>query len=259
MERTSTATERLQAANRVVADPLRFKARLEIGEAAYTTLVIKNKAGEAWSVAGASVVGAVAASSGVVANMFFGAAGFLGLFTVAATPLGWIIAAGVAAGGSCLGVIRLMKGLDGELVEVVPKFINTPLDVLAVGFFDLIAPLALKVAAADGQISAEERDIARSYFVEEWGYEEGYVDPALELFEKDLEKFTLKQLTASLRDFTRESRDCNHRKVRAKIVDLLKEIAMADGDIHEMEELAIQHVADCLPKDPWLRLPRFRN
>lgn len=257
------STISMEAAERVVAEPLKFKARLEIGEKAYTTLTLRNTAFELWDIAGASAAGAGVAGSATVASTFFGTTttSILGFFGVAAavTPIGWIIAASVVSGGAYFGVIRLMKGLDGNRVEVIPKFINTPLDVLAMGLFDLIAPLTLKIAAADGQITDEERDVIRSYFVDEWGYDVSFVNPALSLFEGKLADLTLQDLTEGLRRFTLESKDCNHKRVREKVVALLCEIANSDGKVHEMEELAIQHVADCLPKDPWFRIPSFRR
>jgi uncharacterized tellurite resistance protein B-like protein len=251
----------LQDVDCVVADPLRFKARLEIGEKAYQSLTLRNMAFEAWDVAGMAVTGAQVAKSASIAAAFFstttgGVFGFFATVT-AVTPIGWIIAASVVSGGAYFGVIRLMKGLDGDRVEIVPKFINTPLDVLAVGLFDLIAPLTLKVAAADGKITKEEMDVIRSYFIEDWGYDEQFVTAALLIFMDKLDELTLQKLTEGLRKFTLESKDCNHKKVRERVIVLLREIAMADGQFHEMEELAIQHVADCLPKDPWFRLPKF--
>ncbi|WP_214646864.1 TerB family tellurite resistance protein [Ruegeria lacuscaerulensis] len=251
----------LNSADCVVADPLRFKARLEIGDKAYQTLTLRNAAFELWDVAGASAAGAGFAGSATVASTFFGttATSILGFFGIAAavTPIGWIIAASVVSGGAYFGIIRLMKGLDSERVEVIPKFINTPLDVLAVGLFDLLAPLTLKIAAADGSITDDELDVIRSYFVDDWGYDEKFVNAALDVFRVKLDDLTLQQLTEGLRRFTLESKDCNHKKVREKVVALLNEIANADGQIHEMEELAIRHVEDFLPKDPWFRMPQF--
>lgn len=249
----------IREANQVVADPLRFKARLEIGEAAYTSLLVRSKAAEAWGVAGMSAAGAAVAGSSVVANAFFGATGIMGLIATASTPIGWIVAAGVVAGGSSFGIIKLMKGLDSERVEVIPKFINTPLDVLAVGLFDLAAPLVLKIAAADGSVTAEEREVICAYFIEDWGYDPSYVHPALDYFHESLNQFTLQELTESFRKFTLESKDCNHKIVRERFLALLTDIASADGQIHEMEELAIQHVSACLPKDPWFKMPLFRT
>ncbi|KPD10201.1 TerB family tellurite resistance protein, partial [Phaeobacter sp. 11ANDIMAR09] len=93
----------------------------------------------------------------------------------------------------------------------------------------------------------------------EWGYDEEFVTAALSIFQEKLHELALQELTEGLRKFTLESKDCNHKKVREKVIALLQEIALADGQFHEMEKLVVQHVADCLPKDPWFRLPKFRN
>lgn len=251
----------LEGVERVVADPLRFKARLEIGDQVYTTLTLRNKAFEFWDVAGAASAGAKLAGSATIASTFFtstsgGILGFFGVAT-AVTPIGWIIGASVVSGGAYFGLIKLLKGMDDGKVEVVPAFINTPIDVLAIGLFDLIAPLSLKVAAADGEVSEDELDVIRSYFTDNWGYDLAFVDTALSLFLDRLDQLTLQELTEGLRRFTLESKDCNHKKVRERVVALLREIAEADGQLHEMELLAINHVAECLPKDPWFKLPSW--
>lgn len=253
----------LNKVDEVVSDPLRFKARLEIGEEAYTSLSLKNKAFELWDVVGMAMTGASVAKSAVVASTFFSTttSSFFGLVgvTTAVTPIGWVIAASVATGGAYYGVVQLYKNFQSNRVEVVPKFINTPLDVLAVGLADLFLPLSLKVAAADGRISEEEREVIRDHLVENWGYNRSYVDASIQLFERHIEQYTLKELTRGLREFTKDSPDCNHQKVRRRFINLLNEIASADGHLHEMEELTIDHIADQLPKDPWFRRPSFPN
>ncbi|WP_366140642.1 TerB family tellurite resistance protein [uncultured Shimia sp.] len=72
---------------------------------------------------------------------------------------------------------------------------------------DLIAPLSLKVAAADGEVSEEELDVIRGYFIENWGYDPVFVDAALTLFLDRLDQLTLQELTEGLRRF-RQSKDC---------------------------------------------------
>ncbi len=261
MTDNSALVAKLNDLDVVIADPFRFKARLEIGEEAFQMLSLRNKAFELWDVAGASVTGAGIAGSSAVASTFFSATtgGIFGFFGVAtaATPLGWIIAAAVASGGAYCGVLKLMRGMTDDRVEIVPKFINTPLDVLAVSLFDLIAPLGLKVAAADGDIAEEELDVIRSYFIDGWGFNPDYVEVALQVFVLKIHELPLKDLTEDLRKFTLENRDCNHKKVREKIVQLLREIAGADGQVHEVEELMIDHVSKFLPKDPWFQLPKL--
>ncbi len=71
---------------------------------------------------------------------------------------------------------------------------------------------------------------------------------ALTLFLNRLDQLTQQELTEDLGRFTLESKDCNHKKVRVRVVALLRELAEADGLLHEMELPTINHVAECLPK-----------
>src|SRR6056297_677446 len=115
----------------VVEDELRFKAKLGIGEDAYTSKRVTKSVFEAWDVAGVAATGAQVASSAFVAQKFFAAPGLLAAIGIgtAATPIGWIIAASVVSGGAWLGITRYLKD-DGGKTTVIPEFINTPLDVL---------------------------------------------------------------------------------------------------------------------------------
>ena len=80
----------------IVAEPLNFKAKLAIGEDAYTSLKVKNAAYQAWEVAGVATTAVVVAKSSVVASTFFAPTGFLAAIGIgtAVTPIGWVIAAG---------------------------------------------------------------------------------------------------------------------------------------------------------------------
>ena len=54
----------------IVSTPLNFKAKLAIGEDAYTALRVKNAVVQAWDVAGVATTAAVVAKSSVVASTF---------------------------------------------------------------------------------------------------------------------------------------------------------------------------------------------
>jgi uncharacterized tellurite resistance protein B-like protein len=225
----------------IVADDLRFKAALNIGEDAYTSLKLKNRAFELWDAGGAVAGGASIAASSVVASQFFSAGGILGLLGIgsAVTPIGWVIAAGVLAGGSWFGITRYFKA-GNDKVTVIPKFINTPLDVLALSLFDLMAPLSMKIAAIDGQIADEEIKTIRNHFVENWGYSSEFTERGLVFTRKNIDTFSVKDFSSALATFTRENRDCNYTEMANAILAHLKEIAAADGKIHDRETWAIQ-------------------
>ena len=141
-------TDDFQYVDNIVGEPLKFKIKLAIGEDAFTSLKVKNAVVQAWDVAGVATTAAVVAKSSVVASTFFAPTGWLAVFGIgtAVTPIGWVVAAGVVTGGAWYGITRHLKKATASKVTVIPKFINTPLDVLALGLFDLMAPLALRMA-----------------------------------------------------------------------------------------------------------------
>ncbi len=79
----------------VVTEPLKFKAKLAIGEDAYTSLKLKNAALEAWDTIGVATTAATVAKSSVIASTFFAPSGFLAWLGIgtAVTPIGWVILA----------------------------------------------------------------------------------------------------------------------------------------------------------------------
>jgi len=143
----------------VVAEPPKFKEKLEIGENVYASLQLKNRVGEAYSAALAAYSGAALASSSAVATTFFPATGFLALLGVGAavTPIGWIVAASILSGCAGYGLMRQFTTKSDDVI-VIPKFINTPLDILAYTLFSFMASLALKVAESDGNIHILEKN-----------------------------------------------------------------------------------------------------
>jgi len=142
----------LDGVEQVVADTLRFKAKLAIGENAYASLRAVNRMRELWDVLGAAGTGAAIAKSSLVASTFFAPSGLLGVLGIgtAATPIGWVAFAAVASGGACYGLYRLLGRSKESRVIEIPRYLNTPLDALGLALFDLLAPLAIRLAAVDG-------------------------------------------------------------------------------------------------------------
>ena len=234
-------TDWFQDVETIVSEPLNFKAKLAIGEDAYTSLKVKNAAFQAWEVAGVAATAAVVAKSSVVASAFFAPTGFLaaiGLGT-AVTPVGWVIAASVVSGGAWVGITRYLKKASASRVTVIPRFINTPLDVLALGLFDLLAPLALKVIAADGNIDDARRKLIHDYFVKEWGYDTGFVTEGIKYTESRMSEFSIENLARALADFTRENRDCNFNMMSLEILGFLSNSVAADGKLDQRQEMEI--------------------
>jgi hypothetical protein len=228
----------------IVSEPLNFKAKLAIGEEAYTSLKVKNAVIQVWDVAGVATTAAVVAKSSVVASTFFAPSGLLAAIGIgtAVTPIGWVIAAGVVTGGTWLGITRHLKKVSASKVTVVPNFINTPLDVLALGLFDLLAPLALKVANFEGEIDHAKRQLIHHYFVKEWGYDSDFVDEGFRYIESNLSELSIKQLAQTIADFTNENPDCNFKQMSQEMLGFLRNIVTAEGRVSPADEKAIQNI-----------------
>ena len=241
---TSQLKDSFQDIDRIVVEPLKFKAKLAIGEDAYTSLRVKNTVVQVWDVAGVATTAAVVAKSSVVASTFFAPTGWLAALGIgtAVTPIGWVVAAGVVTGGAWFGITRHLKKASASKVTVVPKFINTPLDVLALGLFDLMMPLALKVAAVDGRVERARRQQLDDYCVGEWGYDADFVDAGIQHIEARLGDVSIQDLAQTLAQFASQNRDCNFRMMSQEILEFLREIAAADGEVEDSEENAIAEI-----------------
>ncbi len=240
---TEKLIEDLGAAELVVADTNKFKIKLGIGEEAYASLKVKNLLQTMWDVKDAGAAGAAAAASPVVATTFFGGGGFLsalGFGAAAVTPVGWVVAAAIASGGAYYGATRLMSGYSSSRVETIPKFINTPIDLLGATIFDLMAGLALKVAEFAGPIEDAERTAIVDYFDDVWGISSDYARRALPLIEQQIRNYTLKEMVRTLAEQQMDNPDCNPAAMQKALRQFLEEIAHADGDLDEREELAIE-------------------
>lgn len=237
-------TDQFSDVKAVIYEPIKFKVKLAIGEDAYSTLRMKNKLADFWEIFGGVGTGAAAAKTTVVATTFFAPHGLLGLIGLgtAVTPVGWVVAAAVLSGGAVIGVRRFLSDATGSRVTVIPKFINTPIDVLAVNLFDLIAPLALKIGAVDGQITDAERKCIRDYFVNEWGYDPLFIDFGCKLIESKLDEISVKNVAEKLAEFSKASPDCNYAEMTRDLMELLKSVMEADGKIDEREEFAIEKI-----------------
>ena len=232
----------------VIAIEERFKIKLGIGEDAYESLRQKKNLGkvlEFIDTLGAGAAGAAIAGSPMVASTFFPATGLLGFLGIgaAATPIGWVIAAGAAATFGYFGIKRYITEGKDDRVEIIPKWINTPMDVLALALFGFMAPLYLKVAFSDRVITDKERKYIRDYFIDEWGYSKKFIWNALADVEKDIESFDIIECTDSLIEFERENPDCNFDFMVKEVKRSMYRILQCSGKIDDQGEVIVDWIA----------------
>jgi uncharacterized tellurite resistance protein B-like protein len=231
----------------LVVDPLRFKARLGIGEKAYGSLRTRENLRTFVETLAVGGVASGAASSSVVAGAFFANTGFvatalssIGLGAAAVTPIGWVIASGVVFGGAYAAASKLLERNKDTGLVVVPKYINTPLDVLAVGLVELMLPVSVKIANADGAMCDKERDSIRNYFVDEWGYNEGFIARKIADYERGIDEISYEPIATSFKKYCDESKDCDRQTIVSDFLAHLEDVVYADGVFDDQEAAELE-------------------
>ncbi len=238
------STGGMQDVQTVIRDPLRFKLKLDIGEQAYSSLRLKKYLLDSLDSANGAFTGVALAKSSWVASTFFAPSGFLGALGIgtALTPVGWAIGAGIAGAGLSLIIGKRFIRSSSSRVKQIPDFINTPMDVLATGLFDMIATLGVKVAEINDEFVQEERDFITRYFVDEWGYDSLFVQQGLRLIEEHADQYSIEEITEQLARFKKANPDCNYRSMSREVIAFINGIAAADGFQDEREKTAIARV-----------------
>ena len=230
---------------RVIENEDRFKAKVGAGAGVFTSLKMADLLGDLGKTG--SFAGAGAGGGSLIASALApkGVAALLTLFNPV-SPVPYIVGASVASAGMFYGVTRLYRSYYGSRVEEIPRFLNTPIDVLGASFMDLVGSLAIKVAAIDGEIDHAERRVINEYFVDEWGYDPDYTSHALNLLEETTNEQRVSEMAATLAEFARTNPDCDFSKIQNGFKALLTEIAEADGKLDEREEMAIERIITAL-------------
>ena len=241
----------LNSAEESIADDERFRKKLGIGADAYRSLKAISRMAPVAAGAGGAVAGAAIASSPVVASAFFGGkaaavAGWMGLGLAATTPVGWVIAAGVAGGVAVGGASMAYGKVRKRFVEEVPRQVNAPLDVLAASVVGFLMPVAFRLALADGNVDDRERRKIKYYFVNEWGYSESFVDRRVDDFRNEPALASLDELFTALEELKNHDKDCNFDHIFRELVKFLEELANADGEFHHGEKATIGEVKELL-------------
>ena len=126
---------------------------------------------------------------------------------------------------------------DDLKVRKLPKYINAPLDMLAIQLFDLMVPLMLKVAKADGETSNKEREVIFEVLHYKWGYNAKYGEAALECLEGALGDYSsIDGFAANLAKFARTCPDIDENKFCDHLVQRLYAIARC-GLMEHAEEI----------------------
>ena len=124
-------------------------------------------------------------------------------------------------------IIRKVLNFSSDRVIAIPKFINTPMDLLAISLFDLMAPVLLKMCQVEGVVSGSEIE-----FVEDWGYNRGCFKLCLPIINDQIVGQQIKDLLLPHLEDIEENPGCNQVEIANDILPILKEVAEINGQLH---------------------------
>ena len=222
-----------------LSSPLDFKKELHIGEKAYGSLVLKKHVLTAVRFAGGAATGSAVAGSGAVATTFFPATGIMAALGLGAavTPIGWIVLTAVLSGVAWTVIAKKFDDFGARRVDEIPKFINTPLDLLAISIFDLLSPMFVKLASVDGEFDRLERNTIVDYFVECWGFDEGFVRVGVDMANESA--LTFSEVIIDFVEFIQSNPDCNATIISHNVMAFLREIAEVSNGVVDREHRAL--------------------
>jgi uncharacterized tellurite resistance protein B-like protein len=107
---------------------------------------------------------------------------------------------------------------------------------------------------ADGNVHESEKECIRSYFIDEWGYDERFYQAGYDLFINNIDKYQTIDLAGRLTEFQKSNPDCNQEFITEELFVFLEEIMNADGIRHDGEIEVIEGIADATkPKETWMK------
>lgn len=222
---------------RVVADSQQFRLKLGIGVDAYKTL------SKICDLSPMLSGGAMASGAGFLGLQ--GTAGAFAFIGFGSTPIGWVALAGVAGAGVFYGGSQLLKKARKGAVQEIPKYLNSPIDVIASSILSFIAPIAFKLAKLDGVVSQAEREFVSQYFVNEWGFDEKYVNSQLDTLIDSADEIDFDKVSNKINELV-TSGDVNKDELIKQVVELSEKLCQIDQSEHDETEVQLQALKQAL-------------
>lgn len=218
----------------VLDNKLTFKHKLNLSQDDYKYL---NNAKNLHEFAEALLAGV--ASAGVVYGGFMASLGVLGQIGLGvgliSNPIGWIAIAGIGAGSLAYGARQISKKADDKAYSKVPKYINTPLDILGENLIDLFLPICIKVALVDGEFIKKEKETIVNYLSIQWGYNKNYIENKMQVHYKIVNNFNYSDVTKIIESITKETKGLERETINNEIENIIKELINADNS-HKIEK-----------------------
>ena len=89
---------------------------------------------------------------------------------------------------------------------------------IATALIELMLPVSLKMASADGELNERELAAIHDFYVEEWGYSTVFVTRMMDEYQNQLEGVSYARLAESLGTYCADSKDCDKESIMTGLV-----------------------------------------
>ncbi len=218
----------------IIDDDLKFKHKLQLGDDAYKKLKTIKKAKD--------FIGSIAVGIGAFFSCYIywssqqsTSVKLLGHEVYAnSPPIGWFIFWGIFFFIITFYIKKFFKKAEEKTMHKIPKFLDTPLNIVALTLSEVFIVPAIKIATVDGVFSKEEEDYIKSYFVNDWGFNKNFIDNCVESGRKKIE-CSYDDYGKSLRNICANSKELKFKTIANELISFLDNIIKSDGNIATVE------------------------
>ena len=219
----------------ILDNKIAFKYKLNLTKDDYDYLNNINNFKEYTEILIAGIAGAGVVYAGFISSLgVFGQIG-LGLGLVS-TPFGWMALAAGASMASIYGIKKIVKKAENKAYDKLPKYLKTPLDVLAESLANLFIPIFIKIAVIDGKLSNEERNFIIDYLSIQWGYNKKYIESKIEEYYKNINKIKLPNVNKYIKGVSKSVKGLDVENIKYEIENASMKLIQIDGNRNEKEK-----------------------
>lgn len=212
----------------ILCSPELFKLKLEMSADTYEYLT---KAESLKDFLGA--LASMATGGGIGAWTWWSSASILTkalvLGGIVSFPPTYPLIGGATALAAFLG-LKKFSAKKKELVKEVPEFTTAPIDFLASTWLDILMPILVKMAVADGKVHAEELETIKNNLTYKWGYCKEVVEDYLNktLNDPKLQNFDYESVVEMIKTIANSDKGLDKKTLVGKILEEVKDVMRAD-------------------------------
>lgn len=215
----------------IIDDDIKFKHKLQLGDDAYKNLKTAKKFKD---LTGALIVGVGAFCASYLVWRIYLAGTLSNLASDvgfgSGPPYGRFFFFGVCFFFLTIFVKKLFKKADEKTMHKIPKFLDTPLNIVALTLSEIFIVPAIKIATVDGVFSKEEEDYIKSYFVNDWGFNKKFIDNCVESGRKKI-GCNYDDYVKSLQNICSNSKELKFKTIANELISFLDNIIKSDAKV----------------------------